>query len=169
MSSDLVLITGGSGLIGIKTIHLALEVGYSVRAAVRSQTKADLILATPTLKAINPGPRLTFVTVPDMLADGAYDEAVKGAKYIMHIASGTIHGDDSENDYDAHFIQPALKGTLGILDSAFNTTSGRKGAYPFLLHIFRVQCHCGSTPITTEHLISSPMLAYSYSDSAICS
>jgi nucleoside-diphosphate-sugar epimerase len=44
----------------------------------------------------------------------------------MHIASGTIHGDDSENDYDAHFIQPALKGTLGILDSAFNTTSVKR-------------------------------------------
>ncbi|KAH8760166.1 hypothetical protein BGZ57DRAFT_994381 [Hyaloscypha finlandica] len=109
MSSDLVLITGGSGLIGIKTIRFALEAGYSVRAA-----------------AINPGPRLTFVTVPDMLADGAYDEAVKGAKYIMHIASGTIHGDDSENDYDARFIQPALKGTLGIIDSAFNTTSVKR-------------------------------------------
>jgi nucleoside-diphosphate-sugar epimerase len=126
MSGDLVLITGGSGLIGIKTIHLALEAGYSVRAAVRSQAKADLILATPTVKAINPGPRLTFITVPDMLADGAYDDAVKGAKYIMHIASGTIHGDDSESDYDAHFIQPALKGTLGILDSAFNTISVKR-------------------------------------------
>ncbi|KAH8766491.1 hypothetical protein F5882DRAFT_453011 [Hyaloscypha sp. PMI_1271] len=116
MSSDLVLITGGSGLIGIKTIHLALEAGYSVCAAVRSQAKADLILATPTVKTINPGPGLTFVTVPDMLADGAYDEAVKG----------TIHGDDSESGYDAHFIQPALKGTLGILDSAFKTTSVKR-------------------------------------------
>ena len=86
MSSDLVLITGGSGLIGIKTIHLALEAGYSVCAAVRSQAKADLILATPTVKTINPGPGLTFVTVPDMLADGAYDEAVKGANTscILH-------------------------------------------------------------------------------------
>jgi nucleoside-diphosphate-sugar epimerase len=126
MSSGLVLITGGSGLIGIKTIHLALEAGYSVRAAVRSQAKANLILATPTVKAINPGPRLTFIVVPDMLVDGAYDEAVKGTDYIIHIASGTLHGDDSENDYDAHFIQPALKVTVGILDSAYKTTSVRR-------------------------------------------
>ena len=123
MSNDLIFLTGGSGLIGIKTIHLALLAGYSVRAAVRSQAKAALILATPTVKAINPGSRLTFITVPDMLVDGAYDEAVDGAKYVIHIASGTLHGDDSENDYDAHFIQPALKGTLGILESAAKTTS----------------------------------------------
>ena len=109
MSSGLVLITGGSGLIGIKTIHLALEAGYSVRDAVRNQAKANLILATPTVKAIHPGPRLAFIVVPDMLVDGAYDEAVKGTDYIIHIASGTLHGDDSEHDYDAHFIQPALK------------------------------------------------------------
>jgi nucleoside-diphosphate-sugar epimerase len=126
MSSDLIFLTGGSGLIGIKTIHLALLAGYSVRAAVRSQAKADLILATPTVKAINPGSRLTFITVPDMLVGGAYDKAVEGAKYIIHIASGTPHGDDSENDYDAHFIQPALKGTLGILESAHKTTSVKR-------------------------------------------
>jgi uncharacterized protein YbjT (DUF2867 family) len=67
MAGDLILITGGSGLIGIKTIHLALQAGYSVRAAVRSQAKADAILATPTVKAINPGSRLTFVIVPDSM------------------------------------------------------------------------------------------------------
>jgi nucleoside-diphosphate-sugar epimerase len=122
-SWDLVLITGGTGLIGIKTIHLVLEAGYYVRAAVRSQAKAEAILATPTIKAIKPGPRLTFIIVSDMLADGAYDEAVQGAKYAVHIASGTVHGDESEKDYDAHFIQPALKGTLSILDAAYKTTS----------------------------------------------
>jgi nucleoside-diphosphate-sugar epimerase len=61
-----------------------------------------------------------------VLADGAYDEAIQGAKYAMHIASGTIHGDESENDYDAHFIQPALKGTLSIINAAYKTTSVKR-------------------------------------------
>jgi len=127
MSGDLVLITGGTGLIGIKTIHLALEAGYSVRAAVRSQAKAEAILATPTVKAINPGSRLTFVIVPDMLADGAYDKAAQGVKYIMHIASGTIHGTGpKEEEYEALLIQPALKGTISILDAAYKTTTVRR-------------------------------------------
>ena len=57
MAGDLILVTGGTGLIGIKVIQLALKAGYSVRAAVRSQAKADAVLATPTVKAINPGSR----------------------------------------------------------------------------------------------------------------
>ena len=122
MSGDLVLITGGTGLIGIKTIHTALKAGYSVRAAVRSQAKADAVLATPTVKAINPGSRLTFVIVPDILADNAYDEAVKGVKYIIHSASPVIKGEGFTPDqYETHLLQPALKGTSGILESAFKT------------------------------------------------
>jgi len=120
MSGDLVLITGGTGLIGIKTIHTALKAGYSVRAAVRSQAKADAVLATPTVKAINPGSRLTFVIVPDILADNAYDEAVKGVKYIIHSASPVIKGEGFTPDqYETHLLQPALKATSSILDVAY--------------------------------------------------
>lgn len=122
MAGELVLITGGTGLIGIKTIHKALQDGYSVRAAVRSQAKADAVLATPTVKAINPGSRLTFVIVPDILADNAYDEAVKGVKYIIHSASPVIKGEGFTPDqYETQLVQPALKGTSGILESAYKT------------------------------------------------
>jgi nucleoside-diphosphate-sugar epimerase len=122
MAGDLVLVTGGSGLIGIRTIQLALKAGYSIRAAVRSQAKADAILATPTVKALNPGSRLTFVIVPDMLAPGAYGEAVKGVKYIFHIASTTIKDEGFKPEqFEPELIQPALKGTLSILEAAHKT------------------------------------------------
>jgi nucleoside-diphosphate-sugar epimerase len=122
MTEELVFITGGTGLIGIKTIHTALKAGYSVRAAVRSQAKADAVLATKTVKAINPGSRLTFAIVPDILADNAYDEAVKGAKYIMHIASPVIKGEGFTPDqYESEMIAPAIKGTTSILTAAYKT------------------------------------------------
>jgi nucleoside-diphosphate-sugar epimerase len=122
MTGELVFITGGTGLIGIKTIHSALKAGYSVRAAVRSQAKADAVLATKTVKAINPGSRLTFAIVPDILADNAYDEAVKGAKYIMHIASPVIKGEGFTPDqYEGEMIAPAIKGTTSILTAAYKT------------------------------------------------
>ena len=122
MAGELVLITGGTGLIGIKTIHKALQAGYSVRASVRSQEKADAVLATPTVKAINPGSRLKFVIVPDFFAPNAFDEAVKGVKYIIHVASPAIKGEGFTPDqYETGLIQPALKGTTGILDSAYKT------------------------------------------------
>jgi len=120
MSGELVLITGGTGMIGIKVIHTALKAGYSVRAAVRSQEKADAVLATPTVKAINPGSRLSFVIVPDILADNAYDEAVKGVKYIIHVASPVIKGEGFTPDqYETHVVAPAVKGTTSILDAAY--------------------------------------------------
>ncbi|MCJ1248460.1 hypothetical protein MMC30_005678 [Trapelia coarctata] len=120
MFGELILITGATGLIGIKSLHLALKAGYSVRAAVRSQAKAGAVLATPTVRAINPGSRLSFIIVPDILAENAYDEAVKGVKYIFHIASPLIKGEGlTEDQYETNFIQPALKGTTGILNSAY--------------------------------------------------
>jgi nucleoside-diphosphate-sugar epimerase len=123
MAGELILHTGGTGLIGIKTIHKLLKAGYSVRAAVRSQAKADAILATPTIKAINPGSRLTFVIVQDILAEDPYDEAVKGVKYIIHSASTTIHGEGfTEEQFEAELVQPAVKGTVSILTAASKTT-----------------------------------------------
>jgi len=122
MAGELILITGGTGLIGIKTIHTALRAGYSVRAAVRSQEKANAVLATPTVKALNPGDKLSFVIIPDILADNAYDEAVKGVKYILHIASPVIKGEGFTPDqYETHLIAPAIKGTTSILSAAHKT------------------------------------------------
>jgi nucleoside-diphosphate-sugar epimerase len=122
MAGELVFATGGSGLIGIKTIQLLLKTGYSVRAAVRSQAKVDAILATPTIKALNPGSRLEFAIVPDMLADNPYDEAIKGAKYAIHMASTTIKGEGfTEEQFESELIQPALKGTVSILSAAYKT------------------------------------------------
>jgi nucleoside-diphosphate-sugar epimerase len=122
MAGDLVFATGGSGLIGIKTIQLLLKSGYTVRAAVRNQAKADAILATPTIKALNPGSRLEFAIVPDMLADNPYDEAIKGAKYAIHMASTTIKGEGfKEDQYESELVQPALRGTASILSAAYKT------------------------------------------------
>ena len=122
MAGELILITGGTGLIGIKTIHAALKAGYSVRAAVRSQEKASAVLATPTVKSINPGSKLAFVIVPDISADNAYDEAVKGVKYIIHSASPVIKGEGFTPDqYETELIAPALEGTVSILDAAYKT------------------------------------------------
>jgi nucleoside-diphosphate-sugar epimerase len=113
MAGDLILVTGGTGLIGIKVIQRALKAGYSVRAAVRSQAKADAVLETPTIKAINPGSRLTFTIVPDILADHAYDEAVKGVKYIIHVASPVIKGEGfPPEQWEAEIVKPAIKGTI---------------------------------------------------------
>jgi len=118
MAGELVLITGATGHIGLRVLVDALEAGYHARAAVRSQSKGDKILATPSIKKLNPGNKLEFAIVPDMLAEGAYDEAIKGATYVIHVASPITTAVKDGDDYDEVLIQPAVKGTLNILKAA---------------------------------------------------
>jgi uncharacterized protein YbjT (DUF2867 family) len=84
-SSQLVLVTGGSGHVGFRTLAFALATGYRVRAAVRSPEKAEQIKAAKSVQGHLD--KLEFVMVPDILADGAYDEAVKGVDFVLHVAS----------------------------------------------------------------------------------
>ena len=62
-----------------------------------------------------PGKNLEFAVVEDILADGAYDEALKDVTYVIHCASPLAGQSDN---YERDHIQPAIKGTVGILSSA---------------------------------------------------
>jgi len=52
---------------------------------------------------------------------GAYDDAVKGVKYVVHVASPFASPDLMESQFETGYIQPAIQGTVGILDSALKT------------------------------------------------
>jgi nucleoside-diphosphate-sugar epimerase len=122
MSNNLVLITGATGHIGFRTLVTALKAGYRVRAAIRSESKKHDILSTPSIKALNPGDKLTFIIVPDLMVDGAYDEAVKGVNYIIHLASPIVlKGDIKPEDYESTLIEPAVAGTVNILKAGINS------------------------------------------------
>lgn len=121
MSGDLVLITGVTGHLGFRTLILALQAGYRVRAAVRSQSKANTILSNPVFKALNRSSQLSFITVPDLTVTGAYDEAVKGVNHVIHIASPITNGQTTPEEFQERLITPAVKGTIGMLESALRT------------------------------------------------
>lgn len=112
-------ITGATGMIGFKTLTLLLEKGYTVRAAVRNQAGFDRISALPSVQKYKS--QLSSFIVPDITVAGAYDEAVKGVKYIVHVAS-PLAGNTKGTDYEVSLIQPAIQGTVGILESAVKTT-----------------------------------------------
>ena len=122
MSNGLVFITGGTGHVGFRTLVTALQLGYSVRAAVRSESKKQQILSAQSIKSLNPGNKLTFVTVPDLTVVGAYDEAVQGAAYIIHLASPIpLKGEIKAEDFQSALINPAISGTLSVLRAAAKT------------------------------------------------
>lgn len=77
----LILVTGANGSIGSVAIKFFLDKGYAVRGTVRSLTKHEWMLSYF-------GPKFSLVEVPDLNADGAFDEAVKGVDGIAHIAVG---------------------------------------------------------------------------------
>lgn len=127
MSASLVLITGATGHLGFRVLRTALEAGYPVRAAVRSEQKATILKNKPVLQVTSGVQNLSFVTVPDFLVPGAFDEAVKGTKYIIHVASPLASKvpQDAE-DFDRIVVQPAVQGTLGVFESTRKSGSIRR-------------------------------------------
>ncbi|KAH8893892.1 NAD(P)-binding protein [Thozetella sp. PMI_491] len=118
-ANSIVLITGATGHVGSATLVHVLRAGYQVRAAVRSESKIAGILARPEIQQLKPGSRLTFALVPDITAPGAYDRAVEGVTHVIHIASPLVTGDSVPlSQHDAFFIQPAIRGTLNILEAS---------------------------------------------------
>jgi nucleoside-diphosphate-sugar epimerase len=111
MANDLVLITGANGHIGFRTLVTALEHGYQVRAAIRSESKKYAIISAPSIIALNPGPRLSFIVVPDVTVDDAYGQAIKGAVYVIHLASVIVLKSEVKPEkYHGVFIAPAIAG-----------------------------------------------------------
>ncbi|KAI0826050.1 NAD-binding protein [Irpex lacteus] len=114
-----VLVTGANGFIAAWIVKYLLENGYSVRGTVRNKEKAAYF-TTLYKDAVDSG-RLEYYTVPDFLTAGAFDEAVKGVDAIIHTATPvTLKADDPEE-----LIQPSVKGTIAILESALKEGGSR--------------------------------------------
>jgi len=114
MAGELVLITGISGFIGFAVLRSTLEHGYRVRGAVRREAQITQIRSVPALKPYLDN--LEIVVVPDIIKEGAFDNAVKDVTYILHVASPLSNR--ATDDYYTSLIVPAVQGTLGMLRSA---------------------------------------------------
>ncbi|KAI9680092.1 MAG: hypothetical protein M1817_005108 [Caeruleum heppii] len=126
-----IIVTGGNGFIASHIVSDALEAralpahhfigrftdrlqsGYEVTASVRSEAKAQQLLEThPEWKG-----RLGFVYISDLVAPNAFDKLFDNRSYdfILHTASPvSFKVDDVKKD----LIDPAVQGTLGLLQSA---------------------------------------------------
>ncbi|KAI0777495.1 NAD-P-binding protein [Trametes elegans] len=110
ITSGRVLVTGANGFIAMWVIKTLLERGFSVRGTIRSESKAGHIR-----EHFKPyGSKLELVIVEDITQDGAFDAVVEGVDGILHVASPVnLAAEDPED-----FIQPAVKGTRSLLQSA---------------------------------------------------
>ncbi|KAH6883771.1 D-lactaldehyde dehydrogenase [Coprinopsis sp. MPI-PUGE-AT-0042] len=119
-SSDKVLVTGANGYVALWIVKVLLERGNSVRAAVRSESKGRHL--RELFKSY--GDKLEIVAVPDMTKSGAWDEAVQGVQAIEHTATPLSISNPNPKPED--FIEPAIKGTVGVLESALKYKNGIK-------------------------------------------
>lgn len=82
---ETVLVTGGTGYIAGWCIAELLDRGYDVRTTVRSKDREQAVTDAVSTE-VDPAGRLGFA-VADLTADGGWDEAVRGADYVLHVAS----------------------------------------------------------------------------------
>lgn len=118
--NDKVLVTGANGFIALWIVKTLLERGNSVRAAVRSESKGRNLQQLFNSYA----DKLEIAIVPDMTKDGAWDDAIKGVQAVAHTATPADFTNPNPKPED--FIQPAIKGTVGILESALRHKEGLK-------------------------------------------
>ncbi|KAI0199106.1 putative cinnamoyl-CoA reductase [Astrocystis sublimbata] len=122
-SSPNLLLTGANGFVGFKVLLNALEQGYTVRAAIRSLSKADTITSHPKVKALGRSDALTFVEVPDITNQEAYFEAIKGITHVIHLASPLP---SPVLDPETGIYLPNIKSTTSILHAAIKEPSVKK-------------------------------------------
>ena len=115
-STDLVLVTGGSGYIGAHCIVVALREGYRVRTTVRSLKRADEVRSMMQAGGISEeqAKGIEFCEA-DLANDKGWEEACKDCTYVLHVASPfPAAAPKHEND----LIIPAKEGTLRVLKAS---------------------------------------------------
>jgi dihydroflavonol-4-reductase len=111
---SIVLVTGGSGFVGVHTILQLLAAGHEVRTTVRHADRSQDVLAMLREGGAAATERLSFFTA-DLVQDAGWKEAVTGCDYVLHVASPLLSGlPNDENE----LIIPARDGTLRVLRAA---------------------------------------------------
>ncbi|KAK2021105.1 NAD dependent epimerase/dehydratase [Colletotrichum zoysiae] len=82
---SLVLVTGANGYVGSHVADQFLHYGYNVRGTVRDVLKNGWLC--DLFEGKYGKGRFELAAVPDMTAEGAYDEALKGTSAFIHVAA----------------------------------------------------------------------------------
>lgn len=112
--SNTVLVTGGTGFVGVHAIVQLLQKGYYVKTTVRTLKRKDELQDMLREGGIQSFENLELIEA-DLTKDDNWDKAVQNCTYVLHIASPiflALPKDENE------MIRPAVDGTLRVLKAA---------------------------------------------------
>ena len=116
-----VLVTGGTGFIGSWVVKMLLEKGVNVNLTVRKKSNKINYDFLEDYSAESLGS--LSIWEADLLKEGSYDEAMAECDVVFHIASPFVINVKNPQE---QLIDPALKGTKNVLNSANKCASVKK-------------------------------------------
>lgn len=120
-NSETVLVTGGTGFVGLRIILQLLQKGYNVKTTIRSLKSKDSIIETLKVNGINSFENLSFIEAT-LEKDDNWAEAMKDCTYVLSVAS-PVFFEIPKDENEA--MKPAIEGILRILKFARNANVKR--------------------------------------------
>lgn len=121
-TSSPVMVTGSTGYVGGVLVQQLLEAGLKVHCPVRDPTNESKIKHLKDLQGGNDN--LKFFKA-DLLDQGSYLESMQGCSVVFHVASPFFMECPPGKEQEL-LIDPAVKGTLNVLESANSVDSVRR-------------------------------------------
>ncbi len=111
---ETVLVTGGTGFVGIHCILQLLQQGYRVKTTIRSLSKMNDVIEMLKVGGIQDFEKIDFIET-DLTIDRNWDKAMENCTYVMHVASPIFL---RIPDHEDEMIKPAVEGTIRVLKAA---------------------------------------------------
>ncbi len=139
-----VMVTGATGFVGSHVAKAFLERGFRVRGTVRDLDRASWLTNDVMKKYADRGD-FELAHVPDLAADGAFDEAIKGISAIAHVASILTFDPDPNN-----VIPRTVTGATSVLHAAMRESSVKAFVYTSSIGAVTMPRPGNVTPITWD-------------------
>ncbi|XP_010493007.1 PREDICTED: cinnamoyl-CoA reductase 1 isoform X2 [Camelina sativa] len=115
-----VCVTGASGYIASWLVKFLLSRGYTVKASVRDPSDPK---KTQHLVSLEGAKERLHLFKADLLVEGSFDSAIDGCQGVFHTASPFYI---DVKDPQVELIDPAVKGTLNVLNSCAKASSVKR-------------------------------------------